>query len=830
MLFLDDLQWADKESLELLTSLIVDVDQLDSHQRCISFVVTYRSNEKDKNQSLVDCIESIERSNATQVTRMQLGGMDIEGTNAMIADALKLPIRLTRPLSVAVHQKTLGNPLFVKVFLTMLFEEHAISYSFKKKRWLWDMNIIHQRSMDRELAAILSEKLLSMSREVQETLTFVACFGMRIRKDVLSMASYDSEEASRILSCLKIAVKESILDEDDEYFSFPHDLIQQAAYERVHEKELRSYHFSIGLQILKKAIHTTRAEPLSLVAFIALEQIIMAKDMTVPDPKVRMSLALLFLRAGKHSIQVAAFPSALSYFERGLSFLGEDGWELNHELSLRLHESMCHACYLNALPDRVPAYTDMVISHADDFMDQVKCHHITMQTLASTGNFQKAFDKFFEVMKQLGEELSPNVDPSIIFPAMYATKNDLSKYSTKDLMNIPKMTDKRKQWAMTFMDSIIPCVFVISPLFLPTIANRMMSLSIRCGLTKESSFGLYAYCYCLGCMLQDIDEGYHWIKVTRLMLERFNATELCPKLKLVQYSFLIYMKEPLQSVTNVLFHCREDIMMVGDVEYAILSAHFHCQFAVLTGASLSNAEKECDSLSMEMFRLKQTQSILENASIHHMVLQLIGSDKDPFAIPGITYKDEDEVLDHLESSGNVVFANSIYIHRVVTACFFRRYEYAADMIEKYHSEVGKGSLVLSAVMYAFFEGLVAFRMARSRPNDEQKWLVKGESAIQRYETWTTHSEWNFENKFLLLEAESLFSQCNYDSAEKKYIASIESARRHKFIHEQGLALDLLASLYKLRGDSDKETECLEGAYGCYETWGAHGLLSHIRNE
>mmetsp|Transcript_5184 Transcript_5184/g.10811 ORF Transcript_5184/g.10811 Transcript_5184/m.10811 type:complete len:145 (+) Transcript_5184:2-436(+) len=77
-------------------------------------------------------------------------------------------------------------------------------------------------------------------------------------------------------------------------------------------------------------------------------------------------------------------------------------------------------------------------------MDQVKCHHITMQTLASTGNFKNAFDKFFEVMKQLGEELSPNVDPSIIFPAMYATKNDLNKYSTEDLMNVPKMTDKKK--------------------------------------------------------------------------------------------------------------------------------------------------------------------------------------------------------------------------------------------------------------------------------------------------------------------------------------------------------------------------------------------------
>ncbi|KAL7463660.1 hypothetical protein ACHAXS_004013, partial [Conticribra weissflogii] len=128
------------------------------------------------------------------------------------------------------------------------------------------------------------------------------------------------------------------------------------------------------------------------------------------------------------------------------------------------------------------------------------------------------------------------------------------------------------------------------------------------------------------------------------------------------------------------------------------------------------------------------------------------------------------------------------------------------------------------------EGLVAFRMARSRPDDRKKWLAVGDRAIQRYQIWTTHSVWNFENKLLLLEAESLFSQGEYDSAEKKFMASIDSACRHKFVHEQGLALDLLASLYAFRGNSDKETECLEGAFDCYERWGALGLLSCIREK
>ncbi len=84
------------------------------------------------------------------------------------------------------------------------------------------------------------------------------------------------------------------------------------------------------------------------------------------------------------------------------------------------------------------------------------------------------------------------------------------------------------------------------------------------------------------------------------MLEKFNAKSSFPELKLLLYSFLMFMKEPFQSVTDVLLDCRRGTMMVGDIEYAIFSAYFHCQFAAFTGEHLSHVEKVCNALSKEM--------------------------------------------------------------------------------------------------------------------------------------------------------------------------------------------------------------------------------------
>jgi len=226
-------------------------------------------------------------------------------------------------------------------------------------------------------------------------------------------------------------------------------------------------------------------------------------------------------------------------------------------------------------------------------------------------------------------------------------------------------------------------------------------------------------------------------------------------------------------------------------------------------------------------RLKQTQSILDNASMHSMALQLIGSSKDPFALSGVSFKDEDEVLEFVEKSGNKAHAISIYTYRVVTACFFQRYEDAAEMIEKYHSKLTKEDFRIHTVIYTFYEGLIAFRTARAQP-DVEKWPKIGGRAIRSYQTWAKHSEWNFENKLLLLEAEWLLTKGEYDSAEKKYVASMESAHRHKFVHEEGLAMALMSHYFKSRGDAGKEKEYLDGAIACYEKWGAFGLVSHIR--
>ena len=65
---------------------------------------------------------------------------------------------------------------------------------------------------------------------------------------------------------------------------------------------------------------------------------------------------------------------------------------------------------------------------------------------------------------------------------------------------------------------------------------------------------------------------------------------------------------------------------------------------------------------------------------------------------------------------------------------------------------------------------------------------------------------------------------NKEGAIDTYQASIKSAKDSYFLHEEGLAFELLGSLYMHYGNIDEAKLQMANAHRCYEKWGAYGIL------
>ena len=132
-------------------------------------------------------------------------------------------------------------------------------------------------------------------------------------------------------------------------------------------------------------------------------------------------------------------------------------------------------------------------------------------------------------------------------------------------------------------------------------------------------------------------------------------------------------------------------------------------------------------------------------------------------------------------------------------------------------------------MHSFYEGLTALHFVRCPGDDSSKegWVTLAKKAISSFELWAEHSTWNWENKLLLLQAEWHFAEGESEKAIEKYKAAIDSARRHRFVHEEGLANELFSTFNDRNGDIDAAKIHLSEARSCYVKWGATALVERL---
>lgn len=410
----------------------------------------------------------------------------------------------------------------------------------------------------------------------------------------------------------------------------------------------------------------------------------------------------------------------------------------------------------------------------------------------------------------------------------------MERYSKDDIVGLPRLKDEKKQWAVKLMVSLVPYAFMVSPLHLPVLASRIINILLKNGSCKEAAFGLSTYSICAIALLHDIETGYSYGKISVALLESFNTTDsLLPNLRILADAFVNYFVEPIQSAASGLLHLYEESRAAGNNSDAFMALHNYCQHSIMSGCYLPEFEKQSKEFAIRSLRLQQLQYCRSILSEHNLALALTGNAerKKPFDLLGDdSIVTEDDFLNDCLSSSRTALAQVIYFKRMFVSFWLKKYNEAIEFAERYRSHDRTASARFLYVYHSFYEGLTAFELSRRSTDDaiKLKWVGIGERSIDRYKVWQKHSKWNFENKLLLLQSQCHRCRGEYDDSESKFQAAIESARLHRFVHEEGLARELYSSFLSEKGAIDKSKEELLLAIECYERWGASAVVNLVR--
>lgn len=167
VLVLDDLQWADRESLALLEAV------LDRPRHNLFFLGLTRSNGtvltdlKAKLQSNIGLVEIL------------VENLTIDGLTELLATFLhREPEDVGELADICLH-KTRGNPFFAVEFLRALEQRRLIVYDLLRMRWSWDANRIRaETDLSDNIVGMVVEKIAALDHRQQVVLMNAAALGL----------------------------------------------------------------------------------------------------------------------------------------------------------------------------------------------------------------------------------------------------------------------------------------------------------------------------------------------------------------------------------------------------------------------------------------------------------------------------------------------------------------------------------------------------------------------------------------------------------------------------------------------------------------------------
>ena len=328
VIFLDDVQWADPPTLELIQALTCT-----SRTDPILLLLAYRDNEVFDGHPL-RTLEREFRESGASFHCVRLENLNLQEVTRFVGDALSMPPSAVTDLAELCEAKTSGNPFFLGQLLISLHRERLISYDAHSNGFRWDLAKLVRAPISDNVVDLMVEKFRELPEDTQQALRLAACLGNRF--DLNRLAILMGTSIRGTANTLWPAASERYVLAEDEAFKpsvdettcavaaryrFAHDRLQQAAYELIAEEELASIHYQVGKALWK----VTDVDGSEDCLFDIVNHFELAKEL-LSEPEERAQLVSLARSAFEKAKRANAFSAALKYIQFAIELMGHDAW------------------------------------------------------------------------------------------------------------------------------------------------------------------------------------------------------------------------------------------------------------------------------------------------------------------------------------------------------------------------------------------------------------------------------------------------------------------------------------------------------------------------
>lgn len=809
ILFLDDLQWADSASVDLIELLLAD-----EGIRNLTIIVAYRANELEPSHPTAVLLSGLD-ARRHQMQRVELAPLAVGDVIDLVVESLDITPEAARPLARVVAEKTGGNPFFIRQYLMSMARKGHLLREAQTGRWTWDIDAASADKFAPDLAELVAERIVALPEDTLQMVRIASCSGNVFDTDVLALTLDIPPE--EVMARMAPALREEIvlpLDRDlsaPHRFRFQHDRVQQSAYGSLSEASRARLHARIGEILLLKS-----ADPQSRRIEIADHLIAGREHLSEPT---LLRLRALVLEAAQETMQANAYDASLRYLAAAEGTFRGDLWAQEPELAFRMALQRASIAYLKNEIDTARRTTTELLARPLAVSDRVQVLELVILIETSQLNYRTALQTGRDAIALLGEKLVANPSTVQVLVDLMATRRRVNRIAPDALLQLPRMTDPAKQAVMRVLVLLSAPAYFSEPNLLPMIALKMVRLSLAHGNAPDSAFGYVIYGMLHCAVLGDPKRGLAYGLLACRAASVLGAQTIEGRVLMVYAGFIQHWSAPLTATLPIFLDAADRSISAGDLEYHGYTRYGHASYALMAGQPLGLVSDflEQHLAAVTHSRHEKTRRIITMARAS--VGRMRGLADDPFA----------QAFDDAENfrlwTDQADATSLAYFHKYKMLEAQMAGDSAAVLRHAGGMQRNLAGILSMAYQpfYQFYEALALVELsARRGPLRRRSMLLRARHLTRRLERWARTAPRTLSHRVLLLRAELAAAEGQPARAIGLFDEAIHQARQAAALHDIGLFHERAGLFYLRQGARRQGMESLSAALLAHSDWGGDG--------
>ncbi len=829
VIFIDDLQWADSASYNLLHSL-ANRPELNY----MMLVFGYRTNELGVGHPAIEMISAF-KSSAEIHQAIEIGPLTKADISIMLSETLHREVNKVSNLGDHLHKVAAGNIFFIREFLQALYERGYFTINRVKNRWEWNSKKLTEEVIPDNVVELLTHRLAEMPTMCLNLLDTASCVGSEF--DLHTLSSVHEITAMQVAEEIGPAVDSGLLvplssdywiiDSINDLkvdsnklesissprFRFQHDQVRESVHDRLDDDRRTQRHVMIGELLFKNlapdVLNSRAVKVFSHVAYcVQLEQ----------DKSKRTAYAHLGLAAGNNAYRRLAFNTCWTQLQIAAQFLPENSWETEYRLSLNIRMLQAECAFALEKISDFESISSLVLDNVTTAIDAARIQGLRIRLLSTGTKYKEAADIAIQVVNSLGIKTPRKPHIGHVLSGVAKVLLAQKRKDPADFENLPDMSNKEMVEAINVLTQASSAAYFSEPNLLPLIGIISTRCSIKHGITPSSPYGFAVWALILCGVLGRIDMGYKFGNLALNVGKKYGGVDES-RGRFVVHCFIKHWKDPLQEVCGFLYKDWGLNKDAGDEENAV-----YCIGVLLYTEFLSGSKLDAD------LRYKKAVQYLSKSNKPHVkysflawvqLYEFLRAPELAEDLNGEWFSLTQKLPEFVQSNNGVQIAIS-QIAAGILDFFAGRYEQAES---RFASAAANEDKIVAQVLIpglAFFRGLNAYRLNAILPR--KKFLKLARKQTSRIRNWAKYSPVNLDHRLSLLEAEDRLVKGQTAEALLSLYKAYEQATAEGIMY-QALAAKRLGEILLSIGNETQAKLMNANADKHYAEWGAVSLIS-----